>query len=90
MTPTDAIDCEILMSVPTEKLKSVMSHVANTVTVVTANCDDGPIGVTMTAFVSISADPAVVLVAVEKTAMSLQPMLDAQGFWASPEIVEGF
>jgi flavin reductase (DIM6/NTAB) family NADH-FMN oxidoreductase RutF len=68
------------MSVSAEDFKNVMSQVAATVTVVTAKSDDGPIGLTVSAFMSVSADPAIVLVCVDKATGSLQPMLDADGF----------
>jgi flavin reductase (DIM6/NTAB) family NADH-FMN oxidoreductase RutF len=68
------------MPVSAEELKDVMSRVASTVTVVTATGGDGPIGLTVTAFVSVSADPAIVLVCIEKMATSTQPLLDAAGF----------
>ncbi len=35
---------------------------------------------TVSAFMSVSADPAIVLVCVDKSTASLQPMLDAEGF----------
>ena len=68
------------MSVSPEEFKNVMSHVAATVTVVTANSDEGPIGLTVSAFMSVSADPAIVLICVDKSTASLQPMLDAPGY----------
>jgi 3-hydroxy-9,10-secoandrosta-1,3,5(10)-triene-9,17-dione monooxygenase reductase component len=68
------------MSVSAEDFKNLMSRFATTVTVVTATGEDGPIGLTVTAFMSVSADPAIVLVCVDKATTSLQPMLDADGF----------
>jgi 3-hydroxy-9,10-secoandrosta-1,3,5(10)-triene-9,17-dione monooxygenase reductase component len=68
------------MSVSAEDFKNLMSRFATTVTVVTTADDDGPIGLTVSAFVSVSADPAIVLVCVDKATTSLQPMLDADGF----------
>lgn len=68
------------MSVPADQFKNVMSHVAATVTVVTASTEEGPVGLTATAFMSVSADPAIVLVCVDKATGSLQPMLAAAGF----------
>jgi flavin reductase (DIM6/NTAB) family NADH-FMN oxidoreductase RutF len=68
------------MSVPADQFKTVMSRVAATVTVVTASTEGGPVGLTATAFMSVSADPAIVLVCIDKATGSLQPMLDAAGF----------
>ncbi len=68
------------MSVSADDFKNLMSRFATTVTVVTVTGEDGPIGLTVTAFMSVSADPAIVLVCVDKATASLQPMLDADGF----------
>lgn len=68
------------MTVSADEFKSVMSRVAATVTVVTANGDDAPVGLTVSAFMSVSADPAIVLVCVDKSTASLHGMLDADGF----------
>jgi 3-hydroxy-9,10-secoandrosta-1,3,5(10)-triene-9,17-dione monooxygenase reductase component len=68
------------MTVTAEEFKSVMARVASTVTVVTAPGEDGPVGLTATAFVSVSADPAIVLVCIDKSTASLEPMLRAGGF----------
>jgi flavin reductase (DIM6/NTAB) family NADH-FMN oxidoreductase RutF len=57
-----------------------MARVAATVTIVTAHGAEDPIGLTATAFMSVSADPAIVLVCIDKSTASLQPMLDAAGF----------
>jgi flavin reductase (DIM6/NTAB) family NADH-FMN oxidoreductase RutF len=73
-------DREDPMSVPAEQFKNVMARVAATVTVVTAPSDEGPVGLTATAFTSVSAEPAIVLVCIDKSTASLQPMLDASGF----------
>ncbi|RLE16566.1 MAG: flavin reductase [Actinobacteria bacterium] len=79
MAAPDAND-EVQVTVSAEEFKNVMSRVAATVTIVTAPGDDGPIGLTVSAFMSVSADPAIVLVCVDKATGSLQPMLDADGF----------
>ena len=68
------------MTVTADEFKNVMSRVATTVTVVTAVGENGPIGLTATAFMSVSAAPAIVLVCIDKSTASLQPMLDAGGF----------
>jgi flavin reductase (DIM6/NTAB) family NADH-FMN oxidoreductase RutF len=73
-------DREDRMSIPAEQFKNVMARVAATVTVVTASGDGAPVGLTATAFMSVSADPPIVLVCIDKSTASLQPMLDASGF----------
>ncbi|MEN8235004.1 MAG: flavin reductase family protein [Actinomycetota bacterium] len=68
------------MSVNPEELKSVMSRVAATVTVVTANSEEGPIGFTVSSFVSVSADPPIVLFGADKATTEELPILEAKGF----------
>lgn len=68
------------MTVSAQEFKNVMSRVAATVTIVTASGAEGPVGLTVSAFMSVSADPAIVLVCIDKSTSSLKPMLDAQGF----------
>lgn len=63
-----------------ELFKQVMSHVASTVTVVTAQTPTGPVGLTVSAFTSVSADPPIVLVCIDKAVGSLDPLLAADGF----------
>ena len=63
-----------------DEFKDVMSAVAATVTVVTAHADDGPIGITVSAFTSVSVEPPIVLVCVDKVAGSLLGYLAAEGF----------
>ena len=71
---------EFTVSVSAEEFKNAMSRFVATVTVVTATGEGGPFGLTVSAFMSVSADPAIVLICVDKTTGSLQPMLDADGF----------
>jgi flavin reductase (DIM6/NTAB) family NADH-FMN oxidoreductase RutF len=62
-------------------LRTVMSRVAATVTVVTASGAEGePVGITVSAFTSVSADPPIVLFCIHDRAESLGVMLDAPGF----------
>ena len=62
-------------------LRAVMSRVAATVTAVTATGPDGePVGITVSAFTSVSADPPIVLFCIHDRAESLAVMLDAPGF----------
>jgi flavin reductase ActVB len=63
-----------------EEFKDVMAKVASTVTVVTANTPDGPIGLTVSAFTSVSADPPIVLVCIDKVVGSLEPLIAADGY----------
>ncbi len=71
---------ELPVTVSAEEFKGALSRVAATVTIVTAPGDQGPVGLTVSAFMSVSADPAIVLVCIDKATASLQPMLDADGF----------
>ena len=71
---------EVPMTVTADEFKNVMSTVAATVTVVTARGEEAPIGLTVSAFMSVSADPPIVLVCVDKSTASLDGMLAAEGF----------
>jgi flavin reductase (DIM6/NTAB) family NADH-FMN oxidoreductase RutF len=64
----------------TEMFKQVMANVAQSVTVVTTNTPDGPVGLTVSAFTSVSADPPIVLVCIDKAVGSLEPLLAADGY----------
>ena len=68
------------MSIDPERFKDLMANVAATVTVVTAQADEGPVGLTVSAFTSVSADPPIVLICIDKVAGSLVAMLAAEGF----------
>jgi len=63
-----------------DAFKDLMSAVASTVTVVTAYAEGEPIGITVTAFNSVSVDPPIVLVCIDKVAASLDAFLTADGF----------
>jgi flavin reductase (DIM6/NTAB) family NADH-FMN oxidoreductase RutF len=67
-------------SIDPQRFKDLMANVAATVTVVTARSEDGPVGITVSAFTSVSADPAIVLICIDKVAASLAPLLAADGF----------
>ena len=67
-------------SIDPERFKNMMANVAASVTVVTAPSDDGPVGITVSAFTSVSADPPIVLVCIDKVAGSLESLLGAEGF----------
>ena len=70
--------------------KDLMSAVASTVTVVTAGGVDGPIGMTVSAFTSVSVDPPIVLACIDKAVGSLPGYLTADGFTVNflPESAE--
>ncbi|MDJ0791277.1 MAG: flavin reductase family protein [Acidimicrobiia bacterium] len=62
-------------------VRSVMGNVAACVTVVTVDDPEhGPVGITVSAFTSVSADPPIVLVCIGKHADSLPAFLEAPGF----------
>lgn len=63
-----------------DKFKDMMSGVAASVSIVTAPGDDGPVGITVSAFVSVSVDPPIVLVCIDKRAGSLAAYLQASGY----------
>jgi len=63
-----------------DEFKNTMARVAATVTVVMATTPTGPIGLTVSAFTSVSADPQIVLVCIDKRVGSLQALLDADGY----------
>lgn len=63
-----------------DTFKDMMASVAATVTVVTAFGDTEPIGLTVSAFTSVSVQPPVVLVCIDKSAASLDAFLSGQGF----------
>ena len=62
-------------------VRAVMGSVAASVTVVTADHPEhGPVGITVSAFTSVSAEPPIVLVCIGKHADSLPAFLGAGGF----------
>lgn len=63
-----------------ESFKNMMAQVAASVTVVTTTGDDGPMGLTVSAFQSVSAEPPIVLVCLGKHAGSLDVFLGGDGF----------
>ncbi len=67
-------------SIAPDIFKAVMQSVAASVTVVTAKGDPGPVGITVSAFTAVSADPPIVLVCIDKSGASLAELLDAPGF----------
>lgn len=63
-----------------DEFKDMMSAVAASVTVVTAYAQGDPIGITVSAFTSVSVVPPIVLVCIDKVAASLSAYLAADGF----------
>jgi flavin reductase (DIM6/NTAB) family NADH-FMN oxidoreductase RutF len=63
-----------------DEFKDMMAAVAASVTVVTATVDGEPIGITVSAFTSVSVEPPIVLVCIDKVAASLDAYLAADGF----------
>ncbi len=63
-----------------DTFKDMMAGVAATVTVVTAFIDDEPLGMTVSAFTSVSVDPPIVLWCIDKVSESLDAMVAADGF----------
>lgn len=63
-----------------ESFKNMMAQVAASVTVVTTSGADGPVGLTVSAFQSVSAEPPIVLVCLGKQAGSLDVFLTSGGF----------
>ncbi|GMR02720.1 MAG: flavin reductase family protein [Acidimicrobiia bacterium] len=63
-----------------DRFKDMMSSVAATVTVVTWYAGDEPLGITVSAFSSVSVVPPIVLVCIDKVSTSLEAILAADGF----------
>ena len=59
---------------------AIISFLRDTARALTAPSDDGPIGITVSAFTSVSADPPIVLICIDKVAGSLGQFLAAPGF----------
>jgi flavin reductase ActVB len=63
-----------------ELFKQVMANVAASVTIVTAPTPEGPVGLTVSAFTSVSVEPPIVLVCIDKVVGTLEPLLAADGY----------
>jgi len=66
--------------IESDTFKDMMASVAATVTVVTAYADTEPIGLTVSAFTSVSVEPPVVLVCIDQSTASLDAFLSGPGF----------
>jgi 3-hydroxy-9,10-secoandrosta-1,3,5(10)-triene-9,17-dione monooxygenase reductase component len=62
----------------TAKFRQVVGHFPTGVTVVTSNDDDGPVGLAVASFVSVSLDPPLVAIFAQKTSSSW-PRIEAVG-----------
>lgn len=70
------------------ELRQVSGHFATGVTIVTASRDGKPCGLTVNSFTSLSLDPPLVLVCVNRTARSY-PCLEAAGQFAVNVLAQG-
>ncbi|MEO0343625.1 MAG: flavin reductase family protein [Pseudomonadota bacterium] len=61
-----------------KEFKSALSAFATGVAVVTANGQDGPVGITINSFASLSLDPPLVLWSIDKASRRCQAYCDAQ------------
>ena len=64
----------------TKTFIDTMASLAASVTIVTVESDDGPSGLTVSAFTSVSADPPVILVCIDERASTLPVLLSEGGF----------
>ncbi len=71
------------MSVSKDEFRRALGHFASGVTVVTSRCEDGLLrGITVSAFTSLSLDPPLVLICIDKKA-SLHDHLKEGGHFAA-------
>ena len=80
MEETDGVDAR--------RFRDVLAHFATGITVVTAPAADGPHGVTVNAFASLSLRPPLVLVCLEHSRYSIA-VLDGAGVFAVNILAEG-
>jgi flavin reductase (DIM6/NTAB) family NADH-FMN oxidoreductase RutF len=67
-------------SISAQTFKDTMATVAQAVTVVTTQDGDTPIGLTVSAFQSVSAEPAIVTICIDKVVNSLGVFMAADGY----------
>ncbi|NND13738.1 MAG: flavin reductase family protein [Acidimicrobiia bacterium] len=68
------------MTIDPEAFRDVLSNFAASVTVVTARSEDGPVGLTVSAFTSVSLDPPLILICIDHKAGSLHAIRQAGWF----------
>ncbi len=68
------------MTIDPQAFRDVLSNFAASVTVVTARSPDGPVGLTVSAFTSVSLDPPLILVCIDQKAGSLYSIREAGWF----------
>ena len=68
------------MTIDPQDFRDVLSNFAASVTVVTAAGEDGPVGLTVSAFTSVSLDPPLVLICIDQKAGSLYSIREAGWF----------
>ncbi len=71
------------MAVDKQSFKGAMGRFASGVTVVTVQTDDGDYGMTASAFTSVSLDPPLILVCVNKGSSTEARLMAARGFGVS-------
>ncbi len=69
-----------LTPVEADRLRLAMRRFASGVTVVTSMNDEGPVGITVSAFSSISLDPPVVMVSINTASSAAPVILDSEAF----------
>ncbi len=67
-------------SISAQSFKNAMATVAQAVTVVTTRDGDSPVGLTVSAFQSVSAEPAIVTICIDKVVNSLDVFMSAGGY----------
>lgn len=68
------------MTISPEAFRDVLSNFAASVTIVTANSEDGPVGLTVSAFTSVSLEPPLILICIDHRAGSLHAIRQAGWF----------
>jgi 3-hydroxy-9,10-secoandrosta-1,3,5(10)-triene-9,17-dione monooxygenase reductase component len=65
------------------EFRDALAHFASGVTVITAQSENGPVGVTASAFTSVSLEPPLVLVCLARSASAQRSVLAADAFGVS-------
>lgn len=66
--------------VPPQQYREALAQWASGVTIITAAAADGPVGMTVSSFSSLSLDPPLVLLCLATSAQSHDRLVDAHGF----------